>query len=445
LTVDIAIVSYGAAPYLHNLLASLRERVTPGLLGEVHVWDNASPDLSPQLLERFSRDLPALRVHRSAVNVGHGPALDRLLRGPIRGRRVLILDSDTEVLEDLTDLPDLAARGAVFAGRIHPDPPQLYAYLCHLLLDRKAYLGLPPFSADGAPGLDFFAAVEARDLPWIRWRPQEWVRHYGQGSVRGVLARGETRHPLHRFAAADAAREPDRAGRAAREAELTRRLAACLAGERMPPLGPRGAGANPPVTPPERPRAARERFPSALLPAGRLAARARRLGLGLDREDAAHLVTRLRRVRADRVLEIGTRHGGALYLASRAARRNALLVTLDLPDWDLDDPAEATKRARTASLVLPSQGLRLARADPADLKTAAWAADALGGAADLLLVDARRLAWAPGVLRTWMTLVRPGGLVVITHVNAPGVAAVVEAGAGAARGAPSGNCLFLDV
>lgn len=446
MTLDLAIVSYGAAPYLQNLLSSLRDRVTPELLGEIHVWDNASPDLSLQVLERFAGDLPGLRIHRSPSNLGHGPALDRLLRGPIRGRWVLVLDTDTEVLDDLTTLLTLVDQGAVFAGQIHPDPPQLYAYLCHLLLDREAYLSLPPFNANGAPGLAYFAAVEALGLPWIRWRFQGLVRHYGQGSLRGLLARGETRHPLHGFAAADAGREPDPAGRAAREAELARRLAACLTGERALPLGSLGAGAVPPVAPAEKPRASQDWFPPGLLPAGTLAAKARRLGLGLTQHDAVGLVCRLRRVRARRILEVGTSHGGALFLASRTGRRDAHLVTVDLPDWELDDPAELSKQARNAALVMSSQTLRLTRADPLDPNTAAWAADALADAADLLLVDVRRLTQAPQTINNWISLTRPGALLVLIHVAAPGADVVVNACAvHASQGPQLGNCLFMNV
>jgi len=412
-SLDVAIVSYGAAGWLRNLLASLCEPASRGVLGEIHVWENASPDESPAVLERFLRILPSLRVHRSEKNLGHGPALDRLLRGPVRSGSVLVLDADTEIVGPLERLPDLAGTGDVFAGQVHPEPPQLYAYLCHLVLARDAYLALPPFTSDGAPGLDFFSAVEQQGLPWERLPFRGLVRHYGQGSLRGLVRRGEKGHPFHRYASEAAARDPQAGRRAALEAELSRRLGAFLAGEEVPPLGELGADLAPPVSPAGAPRAARHLLPAALLCAPGLAARARRLGLGLSPDDALALVRRVRAARPWRVLEVGTRHGGGLFLASRAARRSATLVTADLPDWELDDPGEETKRATTEALVRPPQKLFLRRADPLDLGTVAWAAEALGGGADVLLLDARRLSPDPRVAGSWASLVRPGGLVAL--------------------------------
>ncbi len=414
MTLDAAIVSYGAAAWLQNLLASLRGPSSRGLLGEIHVWDNASPDESPTVLERYRAILPALRVHRSETNLGHGPALDRLLRGPVLSKSVLVLDTDCEIVGPFERLPDLAGSGDVFAGQAHPDPPQLYAYLCHLVLAREAYLGLPPFARGGAPGLDFFAAVDEKGLPWRRFSFRGVVRHYGQASLRGLVQRGERAHPFHRFASEALSSDPQSARRAALEAELSRRLEAFLAGEEVAPLGDVGEGLEPPASPAAVPRAARHLLPAALLPASRIAARARRLGLGLSSRDARALARRVRAESPSRVVEVGTRHGAGLFLASRAARRTATLVTVDLPDWELDDPGEESKRATTEALVPTPQKLFLRRADPLDEGTVGWAARALDGEADLLILDARRLAPDPRAAAPWAALVRPGGLVAVT-------------------------------
>lgn len=416
MSLDVAVVSHGAAAWLRNLLASLEPSVRAGLVGTVHVWENASPDESLAVLERFARTLP-VHVHRSETNLGHGPALDALLREHVRSRSVLVLDSDSEVVGDLAGIAGLG--GEVFAGQAHPDPPQLYAYLCHLLLDREAYLALPPFSAGGAPGLAFFGAVEERGLPWRRLPFRGLVRHYGQGSLRALVRRGERDHPLHAFAAAEARRDPAAECRAALEREVEARLRAFLAGGEPPPLGPWAAGFAAPAAPAEAPRAARSLFPARLLPAARLAARARRLGLGLPAPEARALAVRLRAEHPSRVLEVGTRHGGGLFLASRTAARRARLVTVDRPDWELDDPGEASKRARTEALVAPPQELRLRRGDPAAPESVTWAEEALGGPADVLVLDARRLAGRPGAAAAWARLVRPGGLVAVTGGPVP--------------------------
>jgi predicted O-methyltransferase YrrM len=228
------------------------------------------------------------------------------------------------------------------------------------------------------------------------------------------VRRGERAHPFHRFASEAAARDPGAGRRAALEAELSRRLTSFLNGEDVLPLGDLGTGVEPPSSPAIVPRAARHVVPAALLPASRLAARARRLGLGLAQGDAEVLVRRFRAEAPARVLEVGTRHGGGLFLASRAAHPEATLVTVDLPDWELDDPAEMTKRAATEALVPSPQTLSLRRADPFDEGTVAWAATALGGEADLLLLDARRLAPDPRAAGSWASLVRPGGLAAVT-------------------------------
>lgn len=413
MSLDVAIVSYGAAGWLSNLLASLGEPASRGVLGEIHVWDNASPDESPEVLERARARLPSLRVHRSATNLGHGPALDRLLRDHVRAGSVLVLDTDTEVVAPLDPLLDLGASADVFAGQVHPDPPQLYAYMCHLVVAREAYLGLPPFGPGGAPGLAFFSAVEERGLPWRRLPFHRLVRHYGQGSLRGLLRRGEREHPLHGFASKFEARDGEVARRAELEAELSRRLRAFLRGDEVPPLGPLGEGLLPPASAAGLPRAARHLLPPSLLSSSALSARARRLGLSLPAADALALARRLRAEPPARLLEVGTRHGGGLFLASRTARRGATLVSVDLPEWELDDPGEIPKRTTTESLVRPPAILHLRRADPLARETVEWAAGALGGLADVLLLDARRLAPRPRGGGAWASLVRPGGLVAI--------------------------------
>ena len=81
---DVVVVNYNTDSYLFNLLVSVRDRlpIGPGSLG-VHVWDNASTDRSLSMLAAFAAQAPWLRVHRSPVNVYHGPALDRLLQGAL--------------------------------------------------------------------------------------------------------------------------------------------------------------------------------------------------------------------------------------------------------------------------------------------------------------------------------------------------------------------------
>src|SRR5262245_13185042 len=99
---DVAIVSHNTDDYLLNLLTSLEPLAAAERVGDVHIWDNASTDRTTQVLEAFERSQPWLRVHRSARNVHHGPALDHLLRDACRSDWVVVLDSDTEVVRDFS-------------------------------------------------------------------------------------------------------------------------------------------------------------------------------------------------------------------------------------------------------------------------------------------------------------------------------------------------------
>ncbi|MDL1951170.1 glycosyltransferase [Acidobacteria bacterium ACD] len=227
---DVAVVSHGTDAFLLNLLESVREHVPADALGEVHVLDNASPDRSLDVLARFSREAPWLAVHASPVNLHHGPALDVLLRRHARADHVLLLDADAEVTGDFLPrlLPLLSSRPA-FVGQEHPEPDGFYLYLCHLLVDRRAYLSLPPFARHGAPGLALFAEVARRRLPVSRFRWVDHVRHHGQAALRALRARGESGNELFAFAS----RQPEAS---------PRRLALVGGPDRRTRKGSRGAG-----------------------------------------------------------------------------------------------------------------------------------------------------------------------------------------------------------
>jgi predicted O-methyltransferase YrrM len=424
---DVAIVCYNTDAYLHGLLASLRDVLPQDRLGEVHVWDNGSSDATRAMASAFTNVAPWLRVHRSDVNVQHGPALDALLRSHCTAEWVLVLDADTEVLRDFVpSLPCWAGEPPAFIGQIHPQMPHLYAYLAHLLIHRPTYLALPPFRDDGAPGDELFRAIDARRLPYARFRWRDYVSHAGQASLRALHARGETAHPLYAFAAEQARVRPVSSDRASHEERLRARLTAFLDSRRSPeaslqPL-PDGTADLQPSRVRREGVARRRASAGAMLRAGfdavrdphaaRALHRATRIGLAQRIPEIRALFTRVRRLRPRRVLEIGTAYGGSLYLWTRAAAPDARLISVDLPPWELDDPAEAGKRLQLQSLARASQSIEVIRGDSHDPKTLAAACAALAGAPlDFLFVDGDpTIGGTRRDVADYGALLAPGGL-----------------------------------
>jgi predicted O-methyltransferase YrrM len=412
---DIAIVTHQTDAYLHNLLASIRDRLPTPSVACVHVFDNASADRTGELLRRFSAEVPWLRVHRSPRNLHHGPALDFLLRESCGSEWVLLLDSDTEVLADFTiPLGDLGDSPPVFIGQIHPEPNQLYAYLCHLLVHRPSYLRLPPLRHDGAPGLDFFRAVAERRLPYRRLRWRNYVRHYGHGTLREIHRRGETTNPFFTYAEEESSWRGRSEAHETVEATLRRSLADYLEG--------RPAALRPDLPcPREVPHATRSRR----LVRGAWALRtARRLGLEHDPAEIRSLYRLVRRLRPRCVLEIGTSYGGSLFLWTSAARADATLVSVDLPPWELDDPWEEVRRKRLFAFAREGQLVRLVRKDSHDPTTLHEVKDLFQAQRiDFLFLDGDDSY--EGIARDfadYAPLVRPGGLVAMAGLRREGVA-----------------------
>jgi hypothetical protein len=94
LDVSVVIVSWNTRELLRDCLASLF-RHAGDLAFEAIVVDNASGDGSAEMVER---EFPAVRLLRSPVNLGFAAANNRGL-ALARGRYVLLLNSDTRVLE----------------------------------------------------------------------------------------------------------------------------------------------------------------------------------------------------------------------------------------------------------------------------------------------------------------------------------------------------------
>jgi predicted O-methyltransferase YrrM len=467
---EIAIVNYNTDYYLHNLLVSIRSMLPADALQAVHVWDNGSTDRSHALLDTFGAQVPWLRVHKSPRNVQHGPALDALLRDRCTADWVLLLDSDTEIIRDfLKELPTAGAADAppAFVGQIHPRMPHLYAYLAHLLVQRPWYLELPAFCQHGAPAIDYFQAIERLQVPYRRFRWCDYVTHFGQGTLREIQARGETSHQFYHFACEEVRATPDSAARQMRGAEMRISLDCFLAEAGRPASAEVPEG----VTPTDAPlpsqtsdcgRAPRRHgpltherraAPTGAAPPGlgvrpgrqatrrnaaplrqrtvslwRMVAtprleqtitRAGRIGLVQRREEIRQLARVVSTLEPARLLEIGTAHGGSLYIWTRVASPSACLISLDLPPWERDDPWEPVVVERLRRFARGNQRVHAVRMDSHRPEAREEVEALLGGnSLDFLFIDGDRsydgvkqdvLDFAPRV--------RPGGLIALHDIH----------------------------
>ena len=427
---DIAIVNYNTDFHLLSALTSIRRTLPAGSFGLCHVWDNGSTDRSRAVLDALGREVDWLRAHLAPGNLHHGPALDRLLRDHCRADWVLVLDSDTRVRHDFrAALPPLEDERPAFIGQVHPEPRELYAYMCHLLVNRAWYLELPPFDRDGAPGRAFFRAIEERGIHWRRFRWVDHVDHLGQATLHALLQRRETAHPLYRFAAAQEREDPRWAPARAAERPLRRNLESFLAergvaraetDESESPtaeVSPAGLlpAADLPASPVRRP----PRWDRIPFPASRVVRIAAAFGLGPRRTEIGQLFRLVRHLRPHTVLELGLSRGGTFFLWTRAAAGRATLVSTGPPPWEIDDPGEDARWRAMTAFGRPGQRLHLLRDDPLTA-TARTGVDALlaGRPLDFLFLtgedDVERVRRG---LALYGPLVRPGGLVALDGIR----------------------------
>jgi hypothetical protein len=183
LEATIVVVGYGAPEWLDRCLNSLAGPGRPAASHEVIIVDNAS---DPPLRTTLRADLTGVRLVELAHNVGFGAACNLGAR-LARGRRVLFLNPDTEVLPGAVDA--LAAfldaepeRGLVGGRTLAPDgsldpvscwgPPSLWSQVCF------------------ATGLStVFAGTRLFDPESLGWWPRDSEREVGV--VTGCLLMAE--------------------------------------------------------------------------------------------------------------------------------------------------------------------------------------------------------------------------------------------------------------
>ena len=135
-------------------------------------------------------------------------------------------------------------------------------------------------------------------------------------------------------------------------------------------------------------------------------------------EELVSLVQDVKRLDPRTVVEIGTSMGGTLYLWTRLARPDAVIVSIDLPGGQFGGGYSPLRTAIYRRFARESQELHLVRADSHDNSTLEHLKSLLGGGSiDFLFIDGAHTY--EGVKRDWemySPLVRPGGLVAFHDV-----------------------------
>ena len=130
-------------------------------------------------------------------------------------------------------------------------------------------------------------------------------------------------------------------------------------------------------------------------------------------EELVKLVEDVRRLRPATVLEIGTSMGGTLYLWTRLAQPDALIISVDLPGGKFGGGYSPLRTPLYERFSREQQQLHLLRASSHDESTIAEVRRLLGGrSVDFLFIDGDHTY--EGVKQDWemySPLVRPGGLV----------------------------------
>lgn len=138
-----------------------------------------------------------------------------------------------------------------------------------------------------------------------------------------------------------------------------------------------------------------------------------------SRPEITALLRVLKQTSPKRVLEIGTASGGTLFLFTRVAAADALLVSLDLPGGPGGGGYPAWKIPLYQAFPLPGQRLELIRDDSHDPAVLSRVADLVGDQRlDFLFIDGDHSY--DGVKRDYEMygpLVKPGGLIAFHDIE----------------------------
>lgn len=196
-----------AMPIEHRVSAAVVNFQTPDLLEtavrsfhatyptvKLLVIDNGSSDRSPEIIRALRSELGStIEARLLEENRYHGPAMDLAMR-ELDTPLVYVFDSDTETLRGgfLEEMADLADPDDVYGvGRITSVNRRGFAtksgvpvlVSAYMLIKRRLYLDLPPFTHHGLPVLSNFTAAAERGHRLESYPIDEFVKHLGRGTA----------------------------------------------------------------------------------------------------------------------------------------------------------------------------------------------------------------------------------------------------------------------
>jgi CheY-like chemotaxis protein len=211
-------VHYHALEHLARLLVSLLRVVGREALHSVTVVDNGSSCTDRAVLEALE-EAGLIQLVAAQGSTGHGAGLNaglsaiarRASAAHVAPEHVWILDNDVIVLRPDVIVDAVAAArasGAAAVGEIQHGVarlPEGYAHVSSLLIRPEAVWrrSVAPFLDDGEPGAEQQRSIRRRglavgDFPFFA---EGYLLHLGQGSLRGVVDRGDKTHRMFGWAA----------------------------------------------------------------------------------------------------------------------------------------------------------------------------------------------------------------------------------------------------
>src|SRR5574344_2051051 len=99
---EIAIPTYNRSTCLENLLSNLLK--SPFVKCKITVYDNCSPDETPQICEKYEKLFPNLKIVRNKENIGGDANIMKSLETPKTCYGWVIADDDIFDFSDCDDL-----------------------------------------------------------------------------------------------------------------------------------------------------------------------------------------------------------------------------------------------------------------------------------------------------------------------------------------------------
>lgn len=137
-----------------------------------------------------------------------------------------------------------------------------------------------------------------------------------------------------------------------------------------------------------------------------------------SRDEITRFFSHILELRPKCVVEIGTCHGGTLYLWCQAAAPDALIVSIDLPEGEFGGGYPPERIPLYQSFAKPGQRLNLIRGDSHKKETLQELESSLGGQkVDFLFIDGdHRYEGVRADFEAYSRLVRPGGIIALHDI-----------------------------